>query len=68
MTRPDPASRRGLQACVHRDLAYINERLQSEATLQTELEFLRGKQLGCWCAPETCHGDILAELANALGD
>ena len=25
---------------------------------------LRGKVLGCWCAPKACHGDILAELAN----
>lgn len=25
---------------------------------------LKGKILGCWCAPEACHGDILAELAN----
>ncbi len=26
---------------------------------------LRGKALGCWCAPEACHGDVLAALANA---
>lgn len=25
---------------------------------------LRGKVLGCWCAPEPCHGDILARIAN----
>ena len=25
---------------------------------------LRGKILGCWCSPQKCHGDILAELAN----
>lgn len=25
---------------------------------------LKGKVLGCWCAPRMCHGDILAELAN----
>lgn len=25
---------------------------------------LRGKTLGCWCAPLPCHGDILMELAN----
>ena len=27
---------------------------------------LRGKVLGCWCAPQACHADILAEIANAL--
>ena len=25
---------------------------------------LRGKVLGCWCAPRACHGDVLAEIAN----
>lgn len=25
---------------------------------------LRGKILGCYCAPLPCHGDILLELAN----
>lgn len=25
---------------------------------------LKGKILGCWCAPEACHGDILSEIAN----
>ena len=25
---------------------------------------LKGKRLGCYCAPQSCHGDILAELAN----
>ena len=24
------------------------------------LSELRGKTLGCWCAPEPCHGDVLA--------
>jgi hypothetical protein len=26
---------------------------------------LRDKTLACWCAPELCHADILAELADA---
>lgn len=26
---------------------------------------LRGKILGCWCAPAPCHGDVLTEIANA---
>ena len=28
------------------------------------LHLLKGKRLGCWCAPLACHGDTLAELAN----
>ena len=26
---------------------------------------LKGKDLGCFCAPQACHGDILLEAANA---
>jgi hypothetical protein len=26
---------------------------------------LKGKTLGCWCKPQACHGDVLAELADA---
>lgn len=25
---------------------------------------LKGKTLGCWCAPKACHGDTLLEIAN----
>jgi len=25
---------------------------------------LKGKVLGCWCAPQLCHGDILAFVAE----
>lgn len=29
---------------------------------------LRGKDLVCWCAPESCHADILLKVANGKGD
>ena len=29
------------------------------------LDPLRDKDLVCWCAPETCHADVLLRLANA---
>lgn len=32
--------------------------------LMYSLGELKGKTLGCWCAPKSCHGDILLELAN----
>lgn len=32
--------------------------------LMAQLPTLKGKFLGCFCAPLPCHGDILAELAN----
>lgn len=32
--------------------------------LMAALPELRGKVLGCWCAPDACHGDVLVELSN----
>ena len=25
---------------------------------------LKGKILGCWCTPRSCHGDVLAKVAE----
>lgn len=30
--------------------------------LLSQLHELKGKILGCWCSPYSCHGDILIEL------
>lgn len=32
--------------------------------LMDHLHELRGKDLVCWCSPEGCHADVLAELVN----
>lgn len=33
-----------------------------------QLRELKGKTIACWCSPKKCHGDVLAELADALSD
>lgn len=38
--------------------------LMGSSELLADLHELKGKTLGCWCAPKPCHGDVLAELAN----
>lgn len=32
--------------------------------IRNHVHELRGKRLGCWCAPNACHGDVLLALAN----
>ena len=34
--------------------------------LLNSLHELKGKKLGCFCKPQACHGDVLAELVNNL--
>lgn len=41
--------------------AYILANPKLLASIKPEL---KGKILGCWCAPLSCHGDVLAELAD----
>ena len=38
--------------------------LRNQPELIKALPELKGKRLGCWCAPNSCHGDILAKLSN----
>ena len=38
----------------------------AQAWLRKRLPELRGKVLGCWCRPQECHGDVLAELADKV--
>ena len=40
--------------------------LQTRPDLLARLGELRGKRLACWCAPDSCHGDVLAELVKRL--
>jgi hypothetical protein len=43
-------------------------RVLETPSLMADLGELRGRVLGCWCKPAACHGDVLAELADALPD
>jgi hypothetical protein len=39
--------------------------IKSKPELMASLPELNGKTLGCWCKPQACHGDVLAELVGA---
>jgi hypothetical protein len=42
--------------------------IQTQPQLLARLSELKGKRLGCYCAPAPCHCDTLAGLADALAD
>ena len=46
---------------------YIRERIATNPELLNELKKLKGKNLGCWCAPEPCHGHVLLRLIDEFG-
>jgi len=47
---------------------YRNYILATPWLLEAVKKELKGKVLGCWCSPLSCHGEILAEIANSEDD
>ena len=47
---------------VRKYLYYILE----DQNLLNDLHELKGKNLGCYCAPQLCHGDVLIVLCELL--
>lgn len=45
-------------------IARYEQHLLASPGLLAALPQLRGKVLGCWCAPQPCHGDVLARYAD----
>ena len=39
-------------------------RIEAGEIALADLAALSGKTLACWCAPEPCHGDVLARAAD----
>jgi hypothetical protein len=42
------------------------EWIKTQPHLMENLQELKGKTLGCWCKPQSCHGDILKKLVDSL--
>lgn len=48
----------------HEQCLVMYEKYIRTSVLYEQLSELRGKQLGCWCHPAKCHGDVLIKLLN----
>jgi hypothetical protein len=55
-----------VEEAVERYREYIVDRLYQESSLRQELRKLKGKRLGCFCAPRLCHGDVLKEIIEKM--
>lgn len=47
---------------------YARRRIVQDEQYRNSVKGLRGKTLGCFCAPDACHGDVLVKLADELND
>ena len=48
-------------------IAAYRDYLLGRPDLLALLPRLRGRRLGCWCAPLPCHADVIADLADRGG-
>lgn len=49
-----------------RAIAAFEAWIKEKPELLARLHELRGKRLGCYCKPLSCHGDVLARLADEV--
>jgi hypothetical protein len=45
-------------------IAKYRQYIRHRPDLLRDLKYLKDKTLGCWCKPQACHGDVLAEMAD----
>ena len=45
---------------------YIKQKIKNDNKFKNELLNLKNKNLGCWCHPEPCHGDVLLKIIKKI--
>ncbi|KAG0242872.1 hypothetical protein BGW41_003272 [Actinomortierella wolfii] len=45
---------------------YIRSKINNGEITAEEVASLAGKRLGCWCAPEPCHGNVLVKIVAEM--
>jgi len=51
------------EEAIRRYAGWLSTEVDDERISLEELAELHGKVLGCWCAPELCHGEVLERAA-----
>ena len=48
---------------------YFLRRVKADPSFRAQIEALRGRDLGCFCAPLPCHGEVIrAWLEGGIGE
>lgn len=53
-------------ATIERYKEYFDNKIANDPIFKARILELKGKTLGCFCKPNSCHGDIIAEYLNNL--
>lgn len=55
-----------LEEVIEKFRVYFHDRLKTDAEFKRRVLGLKGKRLDCWCKPDACHGDLIADYLNNL--
>ena len=55
---PFTVKKYGLTKC----LELYEKKIRNSTELMAEIRELEGMELGCWCKPAPCHGDVLIKI------
>ena len=55
-------------AVLEKYIHYFEGRMRADPVFKQKVLALKGKKLGCYCKPESCHGDVIVEYLNNLPD
>ena len=55
--------REGVVKCYE---AWLRKRVSVDREFRARVKALKGKVLGCWCAPLACHADVLVKVSAEL--
>jgi hypothetical protein len=58
---PFPVKTYGREKCLELYKEYFIKRIEEDIVFREAVLSLRGKTLGCFCKPQSCHGDIIIE-------
>ena len=65
---PFPIGKHSRREVIELYKQWISKEIQEGRITREDLNTLRGQRLGCWCKPLSCHGDVLAKLADSIED
>ena len=51
----------GREECIRLYREYFHKRIKEDEAFREAIMSLKGKKLGCFCAPLPCHGDVIKE-------
>ncbi len=52
------------EGCVEAYREWFKDKIRTDPEFRDAVEELRGETLGCYCAPQPCHGDVILDYLN----